>query len=104
MGLGAENGKVVEPWDVCKSKGRRKKKGARSSCSLRMRFIGSCISSRSKVDTSISGSGTSTHYGNHYCSLARVDGWSFRDNKESLVHGEGVSLTSEIGFMCQGGV
>ncbi|XP_068468046.1 serine/threonine-protein kinase PBL34-like isoform X2 [Phaseolus vulgaris] len=68
MGLGAENGKVVEPWDVCKSKGRKKKKGdeevegAGSGCWLRLRFIGSCISSRSKVDTSVSGSGTSTHY------------------------------------------
>ena len=26
MGLGGENGKVVESWDVCKSKGGRKKK------------------------------------------------------------------------------
>ncbi|WVZ12558.1 hypothetical protein V8G54_017088 [Vigna mungo] len=64
MGLGAENGKVVEPWAVCKSKGRKKKKGdeevegAGSGCWLRLRFIGSCISSRSKVDTSVSGSGT----------------------------------------------
>ncbi|QCD90496.1 Protein kinase [Vigna unguiculata] len=68
MGLGAENGKVVEPWDVCKSKGRKKKKGneevegAGSGCWFRLRFMGSCISSRSKVDTSVSGSGTSTHY------------------------------------------
>ncbi|KAG5061942.1 hypothetical protein JHK85_003125 [Glycine max] len=67
MGLGAENGKVVESWDVCKSKGRKKKKGdeggeAEAGCWVRLRFIGSCISSRSKVDTSVSGSGTSTHY------------------------------------------
>ena len=68
MGLGGENGKVVESWDVCKSKGRKKKKGdeggeAEAGCWVRLRFIGSCISSRSKVDTSVSGSGTSTHYG-----------------------------------------
>jgi len=78
MGLGAENGKVVEPWDVGKSKGRKKKKGdeevegAGSGCWFRLRFIGSCISSRSKVDTSVSGSGTSTHYGNHYSFLASL--------------------------------
>lgn len=67
MGLGAENGKV-ESWDVCKSKGRKKKKkddvaveGEGTGCWVRLRFIGSCISSRSKVDSSISG--TSTHYG-----------------------------------------
>ncbi|KAK7374265.1 hypothetical protein VNO80_07693 [Phaseolus coccineus] len=44
MDLGAENGKVVEPWDVCKSKGRKKKKGdeemegAGSGCWLRLRL------------------------------------------------------------------
>ncbi|CAJ1931700.1 unnamed protein product [Sphenostylis stenocarpa] len=67
MGLGAENGKVVEAWDVCKAKGRKKKgddevEETGSGCWLKLRFIGSCISSRSKVDTSVSGSGTSTHY------------------------------------------
>lgn len=72
MGLGAENGKVkVESWDISKSKVRRKKKkkddddGVEeedTGCWLRLRFFGSCISSRSKVDTSISG--TSTHCGN----------------------------------------
>jgi len=60
---------VVESWDVCKSKGREKKKkgdegGApEAGCWVRLRFIGSYISSRSKVDTSVSGTGTSTHYG-----------------------------------------
>ena len=75
MGLGGENGKVVESWDVCKSKGGRKKKKkgdaeeveegaeAEAGCWVRLRFIGSCISSRSKVDTSVSASGISTHYG-----------------------------------------
>nr|KYP65821.1 hypothetical protein KK1_012089 [Cajanus cajan] len=79
MGLGAQNGKVVESWDVCKSKGRKKKKqgdeeveGAEAGCWVRLRFIGSCISSRSKVDSSVSGSGTSTHYGNNHYFLARV--------------------------------
>lgn len=72
MGLGAENGKVkVESWDISKSKVRRKKKKKddddgveeeETGCWLRLRFFGSCISSRSKVDTSISG--TSTHCGN----------------------------------------
>ncbi|XP_061990857.1 serine/threonine-protein kinase PBL34-like [Rosa rugosa] len=71
MGLEAENGKVkVESWDISKSKGRRKKKMVvddddddveeeETGCWLRLRFFGSCISSRSKVDSSISG--TSTH-------------------------------------------
>ena len=60
---------MVESWDVCKSKGREKKKkgdegGAPEvGCWVRLRFIGSYISSRSKVDTSVSGTGTSTHYG-----------------------------------------
>jgi len=72
MGLGgAENGKVVvESLDVCKSKGRKKKKKEdgeveekeETGCWFRLRFIGSCISSRSKVDSSVSG--TSTNYGN----------------------------------------
>lgn len=69
MGIGAENGKV-ESWDVFKSKVRKKKKKVdddtaaeeqETGCWVRLRFIGSCISSRSKVDSSISG--TSTHYG-----------------------------------------
>ncbi|KAH1197940.1 putative serine/threonine-protein kinase PIX7 [Glycine max] len=70
MGLGgAENGKVVvESLDVCKSKGRKKKKKEdgeveekeETGCWFRLRFIGSCISSRSKVDSSVSG--TSTNY------------------------------------------
>jgi hypothetical protein len=71
--LGAENGKVVESWDVCKSKGRKKKKKSeenegvvedkKNGCWVGLRLFGSCISSRSKVDSSISGA--STHYGNH---------------------------------------
>ncbi|RDX75441.1 putative serine/threonine-protein kinase PIX7, partial [Mucuna pruriens] len=68
MGLGAENGKVVvESLDVCKSKGKKKKKKEDgdveeedTGCWFRLRFIGSCISSRSKVDSSVSG--TSTNY------------------------------------------
>ena len=73
MGLGAENGKVVESWDVCKSKGKKKKKDdgvvgeEETGCWIRLRFIGSCISSRSKVDSSVSG--TSTHYGNLHFSV-----------------------------------
>ena len=75
MGLGGENGKV-ETWEVGKSKGVKKKKKKEVveakggvgeeeiGCWVRLRFLGSCISSRSKVDSSISG--TTTHYGNFY--------------------------------------
>ncbi|KAK7824970.1 putative serine/threonine-protein kinase pix7 [Quercus suber] len=71
MGLGGENGKV-ESWEVGKSKGVKKKKkkevveakggveDEEIGCWVRLRFLGSCISSRSKVDSSISG--TTTHY------------------------------------------
>ncbi|KAJ0094865.1 hypothetical protein Patl1_16326 [Pistacia atlantica] len=69
MGFDGANGKVKSSsWDVCKSKGRKKKKkevedeveaGEATGCWLKLRFIGSCISSRSKVDSSVSG--TSTH-------------------------------------------
>ncbi|OIW21985.1 hypothetical protein TanjilG_21165 [Lupinus angustifolius] len=74
MGLGGvENGnKVVESWDVSKSKGRKKKKKKEDDvevvveeeedigCWVRLRLFGSCISSRSNVDGSLSG--TNTHY------------------------------------------
>nr|WIL59883.1 nodulation protein [Melilotus officinalis] len=74
MGLfGSVNGKMVESWDVSKSKGGKNKKNkenegvvdvekTKTGCWVGLRFIGSCISSRSKVDSSVSGSGTSTHY------------------------------------------
>lgn len=89
MGLGAENGKVVESLDVCKSKGNKKKKKKQdgvveeedTGCWLRLRFFGSCISSRSKVDSSVSG--TSTNYGNlcflwkNYCSYDVIGGSIF---------------------------
>ncbi|CAN6549107.1 unnamed protein product [Malus baccata var. baccata] len=73
MGLKAEDGKV-EAWDICKSKVRRKKKQKAdgdddddveeegSGCWVRLRYFGSCISSRSKVDSSISGT-SNTHCG-----------------------------------------
>ncbi|KAI5572689.1 hypothetical protein BDE02_10G029800 [Populus trichocarpa] len=62
MRLGSEEGKVKSSWDVCKSKERKKKKkdGTEAGCWVKLRFIGSCISSRSKVDSSVSG--TSTHF------------------------------------------
>ena len=79
MGLGGENGKVVESWDVCKTKGRKKKKKededldeAQAGCWVRLRFIGSCISSRSKVDSSVSGSDTNTHYGNYHVVVSAI--------------------------------
>ncbi|WRX15659.1 Serine-threonine/tyrosine-protein kinase [Theobroma cacao] len=71
MGLGLEEGKV-KSWDMCKSKGRKKKKNSEkedlddeavveeTGCWVKLRLIGSCISARSKVDSSVSG--TSTHY------------------------------------------
>lgn len=75
--LGGGNGEVVESWDVCKSKGVKKRKKNKkgkenegvvkeeeTGCWVRLWLIGSCISSRSKVDNSVSG--TSTHYGNHF--------------------------------------
>ncbi|XP_057949064.1 serine/threonine-protein kinase PBL34-like isoform X2 [Malania oleifera] len=60
MGLGTE-GVKAESWDVGKSKSRKNKDGAleETGCWPKLRFIGSCISSRSKVDNSVSG--TSTH-------------------------------------------
>lgn len=63
MGLGGD-GEKVESWDVGKSKGKKKKKkdGVETGCWIKLKFIGSCISSRSKVDSSISG--ISTHCGN----------------------------------------
>ncbi|XVF43054.1 hypothetical protein PTKIN_Ptkin02bG0010100 [Pterospermum kingtungense] len=73
MGLGSVEGKV-KSWDMCKSKGRKKKKTncekedlddeesvvKETGCWVKLRFIGSCISSRSKVESSVSGTGT--HY------------------------------------------
>ncbi|CAA3016200.1 probable serine/threonine-protein kinase PIX7 [Olea europaea var. sylvestris] len=61
MGLGGDALKK-ESWDVGKSKGRKKKDGdseEETGCWIKLRFIGSCMSSRSKVDSSISS--ISTH-------------------------------------------
>lgn len=64
MGLG-EDAEKLESWDVGKSKGssRKKKKECAkeetTGCWVRLRFVGSCFSSRSKVDSSVSG--ISTH-------------------------------------------
>ncbi|XP_058105244.1 serine/threonine-protein kinase PBL34-like isoform X2 [Magnolia sinica] len=61
MGVGPDAIQVEE--HVGKSRGRKKKDGAEEAetgCWIKFRFMGSCISSRSKVDSSISG--TSTHY------------------------------------------
>lgn len=62
MGLGPD-AIGVGAWDVEKSKGRKKKDGEAegTGCWIKFRFIGSCMSSRSNVDSSISGS--STQYG-----------------------------------------
>lgn len=66
MGLGAD-GEKGESWEVGKSKSsnstRKKKKDEEATgCWVRLRFVGSCFSSRSKVDSSVSG--ISTHCGN----------------------------------------
>ncbi|KAK4423771.1 putative serine/threonine-protein kinase PIX7 [Sesamum alatum] len=66
MGLG-DDGSKVESWDVKKSKGRKKKDddddddddAEETGCWIKLRFIGSCITSRSKVENSVSG--ISTH-------------------------------------------
>ncbi|PSS23575.1 Receptor-like protein kinase [Actinidia chinensis var. chinensis] len=61
MGLGDDGVKGGESWDVGKkTKIRKKKAGAagKTGCWVRLRFIGSCISSRSKVDSSVSGLST----------------------------------------------
>ncbi|CAL5419636.1 unnamed protein product [Camellia sinensis] len=76
MGLGAE-GVKGESWDVgkSKSKNRKKKDGVEeeTGCWVRLRFIGSCISSRSKVDSSVSG--ISTH-----CAETKSTNDTSRDN------------------------
>ncbi|GMY13613.1 probable serine/threonine-protein kinase PIX7 [Fagus crenata] len=61
MGLGPD-AIPVGAWNVEKSKERKKKDGEdeMTGCWFKFRFIGSCMSSRSKVDGSISG--TSTQY------------------------------------------
>ncbi|OVA00306.1 Protein kinase domain [Macleaya cordata] len=63
MGLGPDTVQV-ETWDVEKSKGTKKKDDSEekeTGCwMIKFRFMGSCISSRSKVDSSLSG--TSTRY------------------------------------------
>lgn len=66
----AEDGKV-ESREVSESKGKKKQKNNKervetveeeTGCWIALRIFGSCISSRSKVDSSISG--TSINYGN----------------------------------------
>ncbi|CAI9785208.1 unnamed protein product [Fraxinus pennsylvanica] len=63
MGLSGDSLEVGS-WEVGKSKGRKKKNGdaeeeTETGCWIKLRYIGSCISSRSKVDSSLSG--ISTH-------------------------------------------
>lgn len=59
MGLGNDAIKV-DSWDVKKSKGRKKKVGdddaavKETRCCISLRFIGCCVTSRSKVDSSVS--------------------------------------------------
>lgn len=64
MGLDGDGIKV----ESCESKGKKKKKEKEgvedSGCWIKLRFIGSCISSKSKVDSSISS--ISTICGNYF--------------------------------------
>ncbi|KAF2316268.1 hypothetical protein GH714_041609 [Hevea brasiliensis] len=50
----------IGAWSVGKSKGKKKKGGGaeETGCWFKFRFMGSCISSRTKADSSISGSST----------------------------------------------
>ncbi|KAF8408051.1 hypothetical protein HHK36_007192 [Tetracentron sinense] len=59
MGLGPD-AIQVEDWDVGKSKGRKKKDDAteETGCWIKFRVFGGCIFSRSKVDSSTSGTST----------------------------------------------
>ncbi|KAH9609175.1 hypothetical protein KSS87_002401 [Heliosperma pusillum] len=70
MGLLGSEIVEVKKWDVEKSKGVKKKKknvdnvnngeelGVNTGCWVKLRFIGNCITSKSKVDSSVSGSST----------------------------------------------
>ncbi|KAK6139289.1 hypothetical protein DH2020_026967 [Rehmannia glutinosa] len=61
MGFG-DDGVKMDSWDVKKSKGRKKIDDdtvEETGCCIRLRFFNCCITSRSKVDSSISG--ISTH-------------------------------------------
>lgn len=64
MGLGPD-AIQVGAWNVGKSNGKKKKdeEDEGTGCWIKFRFMGSCLSSKAKVDGSISGSGTSTQYG-----------------------------------------
>ena len=72
MGLGPEAIQVGD-WNVGKSNGKKKKDDeddeGTAGCWFKFRFIGSCLSSKAKVDGSISGSGTSTLYGKKFISF-----------------------------------
>lgn len=62
MGVGPEAMKVGS-WNEGKSKGKKKidEEDEATGCWMKFRFMGSCMSSRTKVDSS--SSGTSTQYG-----------------------------------------
>lgn len=82
MGL-APNDSKVETWIEGKSRIASQKKKKKENkleeetgCWVKLKFIGSCIPSRSKVDSSLSGSkvdsfisGTSTHCGKFHAFL-----------------------------------
>ncbi|KAF4376666.1 hypothetical protein CsatB_021668 [Cannabis sativa] len=63
MGLGPD-AIQVGPWSVGKSNGKKKKDedDEGTGCWIKFRFMGGCLSSKAKVDGSISGSGSSTQY------------------------------------------
>ncbi|KAK3022918.1 hypothetical protein RJ639_046462, partial [Escallonia herrerae] len=98
-GGGGGGGVKGESWDVEKSKGKKKKDGGNdveksSGCWVRLRLIGccissaSCISSRSKVDSSVSGISTnceskSTNENSRDQPVAQVVSSSTTSNAES---------------------
>ncbi|KAG6715875.1 hypothetical protein I3842_04G018600 [Carya illinoinensis] len=107
MGLGPEAIKV-EAWDVEKSKGRKKKEGEAegTGCWIKFRFIGSCISSSSNVDNSLSGTSTqyaeskSTNDSSRDQPVAPAVSSSTTSNEESIpsnpIIGEGLKVASQL--------
>ena len=72
MALNPDSVKVKNSNERSKSKKNKKNQGNDKDeedrgCWFKLRLLGSCMPSRSKVDSSLSG--TSTHYGKNLCFL-----------------------------------
>ncbi|XP_073021948.1 serine/threonine-protein kinase PBL34-like isoform X2 [Primulina eburnea] len=97
MGLNGDAVKV-ESWDAKKSKGTEKKDGdvdgvEETGCWIKLRFIRSCISSRSKVDNSVSG--ISTHESKSTKGTARDQPAAPIISSTTTSNGESTSSTSK---------